>query len=59
MRLFRRRIRTSGRASATTERHCRRRSGELDERRAHLCIDMQRMFSEATPRQVNWMPRFP
>jgi hypothetical protein len=32
------------------------RVGELDERCAHLCIDMQRIFSEATPWQVNWLP---
>ena len=32
------------------------RFGALDEHCAHLCVDMQRMFSEATPWQVKWLP---
>jgi nicotinamidase-related amidase len=32
------------------------RFGPLDEGCAHLCVDMQRMFSEATPWQVKWLP---
>jgi nicotinamidase-related amidase len=31
--------------------------GGLNESCAHLCIDMQRMFSEPTPWQVDWLPR--
>lgn len=32
------------------------RFGALGEGCAHLCIDMQRMFSDATPWQVKWLP---
>jgi nicotinamidase-related amidase len=32
------------------------RFGPLDERCAHLCVDMQRMFAEPTPWQVKWLP---
>ncbi len=32
------------------------RLNPLDERCVHLCIDMQRMFSEPTPWQVQWLP---
>lgn len=33
------------------------RYGPLGESCAHLCIDMQRLFSEPTPWQVDWLPR--
>ncbi len=29
----------------------------LDHRAVHLCIDMQRLFAEASPWHVPWMPR--
>ena len=32
------------------------RFGPLDERCAHLCVDVQRMFAEPTPWQVKWLP---
>jgi nicotinamidase-related amidase len=31
--------------------------GELNQSCAHLCIDMQRVFSESTSWQVEWLPR--
>ena len=33
------------------------RFGRLGKCWAHICVDMQRMFLEATPWQADWMPR--
>lgn len=33
------------------------RFGPLPARSLHVCIDMQRVFAEATPWHTPWMPR--